>query len=179
MTRVRWALGQPPTSDDLLKLEYYDPLLALCEWNIEDYEDILPVLRDRPLTHCTALAVLGDASTAERVGQGMLQCVREWKSDARQIDRGSTGFFRGQKAVEHLRSPNAVEPLYEAIELIPSNFYYDLALTIGKIEDTNRLDRLIRLIQRSDDIVGDNPRRPRTLKSKAALALLITLGRKP
>jgi hypothetical protein len=178
LTRVRWALGQPPTSDDLLRIDFNDPLLELCEWNLTDHADILPVLREEPLKHCLALAVLGDVSMAERIGQEVLRCAREVRGGPYQIDRGWTGVYRGKCAVEHLRSPDAVEPVYEAFELMPSNIIDELAVAIGRIEDPNRLDRLARLIQRSDSIV-DDPERLRTFKYNAALALLIALGRKP
>lgn len=178
LTRVRWALGQPPTSDELLNIDFDDPLLRLCHWNLKDHAGILPVLREKPLKHCIALAVLGDVSMAERIGQGMLQCARE--RGRNELDRGWMGVYRGKCAVEHLRSPDAVEPIYEAFELMESNVIEELAVTIGRIEDPNRLDRLIRLVQRSDSVEFDvdDPRRTGILKSSAALALLIALGRK-
>ena len=67
-----------------------------------------------------------------------------------------------------------VESLYKAVDHLESNKFETLAVTIGRVEDPNRLDRLIRLIERSDTIIGTRG----TFKTHAALALWITLGRK-
>lgn len=171
-SHVRWAFGERPTRDELLTLrpEYYGRLLSLVEWDAQDYQEVLPELRADPEKHCTALAALGDESAAESIGRMMAQSARGLRRDA-------VGLYRARWAVERLGNAAAVEPLYPVIEFITSNQFERLAVTIGRVEDPARLDRLIGLIERSNTIVGDQPRHG-TYKPHAALALWITLGRK-